>query len=198
LAANAVDDTFKTPLNQQTVNSAPLLHELQLGEQLNECVHQARRSDFSLMLAMLCDDVREQSQFILPKNSPIDGTATEKAQANDQTLRKYFDLPEKTPIALDNVEQIKQFNQGEIIVNNDLPLLHLINALNPKPLAFRDNSKHISHNILTNTTLICQEKHARKQKNEVVNQTLNMQVENWLKAVQTSIVKAPLVDVVAA
>ena len=197
MAATAVDDTFNTSLNQ-TVNSAPLLHELQLGEQLNECVHQARRSDFSLMLAMLCDDVREQSQFMLPKSLPIDGTATEKAQTDDQTLRKYFDLPEKTSLALDNVEQIKQFNQGEIIVNNDLPSLHLINALTPQPLAFRDNAKHVSHNILTNTSLVCQEKHARKQEGEVINQTLNMQVEHWLKAVQTSIVKTPLVDIVAA
>ena len=30
-----------------------LLHELQLGEQLNESVVQTRRADFSLMLAML-------------------------------------------------------------------------------------------------------------------------------------------------
>ena len=48
-----------------------LLHELQLGEQLNESVEQTRRADFSLMLAMLAEDVREQSQFLLPKTQEI-------------------------------------------------------------------------------------------------------------------------------
>ena len=111
MAVNVVDDTFNTSLNKQTA-SEPLLHELQLGEQLNECVHQSRRSDFSLMLAMLCDDVREQSQFILPKMPPIDGTSTEKSPVTDQVLRKHFDLPEAAPLGLKNIEQINQYNQG--------------------------------------------------------------------------------------
>jgi hypothetical protein len=89
LAVNVVDDT----VNNNSIASKPLLHELQLGEQLNECVHQSRRSDFSLMLAMLCDDVREQSQFILPKSAPIDGTSTDIKEVNNKTLRKHFDLP---------------------------------------------------------------------------------------------------------
>lgn len=194
----AVNDTVNTAQNKQTVNSVPLLHELQLGEQLNECVHQARRSDFSLMLAMLCDDVREQSQFILPKNAPLDGTSTEKSLVNDKILRKHFDLPEEPPLALNKFEEIKQFNQGDIIAKNDLASLHLINALTPKPLAFRDDAKHINSDILANTTLVCQEKYAFKQKDDVVNKPLNMHVENWLKVVKTSLVKANLIDVVAA
>jgi len=198
LVKTVVDDTLNASMNKETVNSAPLLHELQLGEQLNECVHQARRSDFSLMLAMLCDDVREQSQFILPKNSPLDGTATDKTKLNDQILRKRFDLPEQAPLALTKLEQIAQFNQGELIANNDLPSLHLINALTPNPLAFRDDATHINSDVLANTTLVCQEKLRLKPQDDIVNKPLNMQVENWLKAVQTSLVKSTLVDMVAA
>jgi len=198
LAVNVVDDTFNTSLNKQAVTSKPLLHELQLGEQLNECVHQSRRSDFSLMLAMLCDDVREQSQFILPKAEPIDGTSTDKEQVNNQMLRKHFDLPAEAPLALKNIQQINQYNQAQLIADNDLPSLHLINAISPKPLAFRDDNKHVSNNILSNTSLVCQEKYALKQEENVLNKPLDMHAEGWLKAIQASLIESNLVDVIAA
>ncbi len=198
MAVDVVDDTFNKTLNSKAVGSTPLLHELQLGEQLNECVHQSRRSDFSLMLAMLCDDVREQSQFILPKTSPIDGTSTEKDQITNQVLRKHFELPEEAPLALKNIEQINQYNQAQIIVDNDLASLHLLNALMPSPLSFRNDDKHVSSDVLANTTLVCQEKHSLKQETELVNKPLNMHVEGWLKAIQTSLVKSNLIDVIAA
>lgn len=197
MAVNVVDDTFIDSLNPQTVNSAPLLHELQLGERLNECVQQSRRSDFALMLAMLCDDVREQSQFILPKNVPIDGTSTARKQATNQALRKYFELPEAAPLALKSVEQINAFNQSQLVADNRLATLHLANAISPKPLAFRNDNKHVNYEVLSNTTLVCQQKHAQQQSNTVINKPLSMQVEGWLKAIQTSLVKSPIVDVAA-
>ena len=198
MAVNVVDDIFINSLNTETVNSEPLLHELQLGEQLNECVHQSRRQDFALMLAMLCDDVREQSQFVLPRTAPIDGTATDKAQLTNQVLRKHFDLPEEAPLALKSVEQIKAFNQGQLVADQKLATLHLTNALSPKPLAFRNDNKHVNHDVLSNTTLVCQKKHAQVQENTVINKPLTMHVEGWLKAVQTSLVKSSLIDVIAA
>ncbi len=197
MAVNVVDDIFNTALNKQPVAAKPLLHELQLGEQLNECVHQSRRSDFALMLAMLCDDVREQSQFILPQTEQIDGTETNEEQATNQALRTYFDLPKEAPLALENIEQINQYNQGQLIVNNDLPSLHLTNAISPNPLAFRDDNRHISNNILSNTSLVCQEKYAQNQEGKVINKPLNMHVESWLKVIQTSLVKSNLVNVAA-
>ena len=193
LAVNIVDDT----VNNNSTTSNPLLHELQLGEQLNECVHQSRRSDFSLMLAMLCDDVREQSQFILPHSSPIDGTSTDKEIANNQILRKHFDLPEKAPLALKNMQQINRYNQGQLVADKDLASLHLANALSPNPIAFRDDKQHIASNILSNTQLICQEKHAQGKENEVLNKPLNMNIDGWLKAVKNSIVESSLIDVAA-
>jgi len=197
LTVNVVDETFNTLLNEQPAASKPLLHELQLGEQLNECVHQSRRSDFSLMLAMLCDDVREQSQFILPNTAPIDGTSTDKAQVTNQILRKHFELPEAAPLALKSIEQINRYNQGQLVADNDLTSLHLINALTPNPLAFRDDNMHISSDVLSNTSLVCQEKHALTQEEKVINKPLDMHVEGWLKAVQTSLVKSSLVDIAA-
>jgi len=192
LPVNVVNDT----VNNNTVTSQPLLHELQLGGRLNQCVHESRRSDFALMLAMLCDDVREQSQFILPKSSPIDGTSTDKALTNNQTLRKHFDLPEKAPLSLKNMEQVEQYNQGQLIADNDLLSLHLANALSPKPLAFRDEYKHIPTNILSNTSVVCQKKHTNTEK-EVLNKPLNMNVDGWLKSIQNSVVESKLVDAAA-
>jgi hypothetical protein len=197
LAVDVVDDTFNTLLNQQSAASKPLLHELQLGEQLNACVHQSRRSDFTLMLAMLCDDVREQSQFILPQTASLDGTSTDSKQMTNKVLRKYFDLPEEAPLALRNIEHINQYNQGQMIADNDLTSLHLTNALTPKPLAFRDDNKHISSSVLSNTSLVCQEKHTLKKEGKVINKQLDMHVEGWLKAIQTTLVKSNLVNIAA-
>lgn len=196
MTVNIVDETLNTALNKQ-VALTPLLHELQLGEQLNTCVHQSRRSDFSLMLAMLCDDVREQSQFILPTAPPLDGTSTDQGQVTSQTLRKYFELPEKSPLALKNIAQIEQYNQAKLIADNNLTSLHLLNALTPNPLTFRDDNKHIATDVLTNTSLVCQGKHVGKQEEKVMNKPLNMQVEAWLKAIQTALVKSNWVDTAA-
>ena len=187
--ANNISDNNISP------KSDILLHELQLGEQLNESVHQARRADFSLMLAMLCDDVREQSQFVLPKP---DGNLTDIADQTNEALRQHFDLPEQAPLALKNIEQINQYNQGQLIAENDLVSVHLSNALSPKPLTFRDDNRHIASNVLGNTSLTCQEKHNHEQSSAVINKRANMNVEGWLKTVQTSLVKSNLVDVIVA
>ena len=187
--ANNISDNNISP------KSDILLHELQLGEQLNESVHQARRADFSLMLAMLCDDVREQSQFVLPKS---DGNLTDIADQTNEALRQHFDLPEEAPLALKNIEQINQYNQGQLIAENDLVSVHLSNALSPKPLTFRDDNRHITSNVLSNTSLTCQEKHNHEQSSAVINKRANMNVEGWLKTVQTSLVKSNLVDVIVA
>lgn len=193
MAENVVNNT----ISNTSTTSTPLLHELQLGEQLNECVHQSRRADFSLMLAMLCDDVREQSQFILPKSLPDDGTSIDRDKANTRTLRKYFDLPKEAPLALQNMRQINRYNQGQLVVDNRLASLHFASAMSANPIAFRDDKMHIANDILTNTSVICQVKHAQKNEEKVMNKPLNMNAEGWLKAVQNSIVEASLVDAAA-
>ena len=187
-AANTTSDHNIAP------TSEILLHELQLGEQLNESVHQARRADFSLMLAMLCDDVREHSQFTLPQ---AEGNSVDESVDTSQRLRKHFDLPESAPLALKSIEQIKDYNQGQLIADNDLASLQLSNALSPKPLTFRDDKQYVNSVVLGNTSLTCQEKHAAEQNSPVLNKPINMNVEGWLKAVQTSLVKSSLVETIA-
>ncbi|WP_245942445.1 VC2046/SO_2500 family protein [Candidatus Colwellia aromaticivorans] len=189
----AVNAANNIPDNNIAPNSEILLHELQLGEQLNESVHQARRADFSLMLAMLCDDVREHSQFILPQSDVSD-----ESKQTTQSLRKHFDLPEQAPLALKNIEQISQYNQSQLIADNDFVSIKLSNALSPKPLTFRDDNHHIASNVLGNTSLTCQEKHTHQQSSKVLNKRVKMNVEGWLKTVQTALVKSTLVNAITA
>ena len=193
-------------LNENSENSADgysvsnaLLHELQLGEQLNESVVQTRRADFSLMLAMLADDVREQSQFILPK-TPFD----EPEKLNDNELRKQFSLPNKAALSLETPNDVQQFNQASIIEDNDLATLHLSNVLNPKPLAFRDDKHHVEMTVMQNTSISCQLKHQQaltarlnesdRADSEPLTKPLSFNAKAWLDGIQQSIVKAPLIN----
>lgn len=167
-----------------------LVHELQLGEQLNESVHHERRSDFSLMLAMLTDDVRAHSQFKLPVT-----TSAEKTTTSEQ-LRKHFQLPDEAPLALKNIEALEEFNQASLVENQQLDQLRLANTLKPKPLAFRDDVKYINQQVMGNTSLYCQQKHQQKSSTQT-QQRAEFNVNAWLTAVQTTIVKSPLMEVYA-
>ena len=179
-----------------------LLHELQLGEQLNESVGETRRADFTLMLAMLTDDVREQSQFLLPQ-------ATEPATVDvtNIALRKQFNLAEQAPLALSKLDDVKQFNQGQSIVDNDLANIHLSNAMKAKPLAFRDDKNHIESQVLQNTSLFTQLKHKQitaaasqgqpgsiSDADKPLSKALTFNAKAWLDSIQQSLVKAPLLN----
>ena len=197
-------------LASDLLSTKVLLHELQLGEQLNESVEQTRRADFSLMLAMLAEDVREQSQFLLPKSE--EETAVE---LSNLALRKQFNLPDKAKLALTTPNEVNQFNQAHTIVDNDLANIHLTNAMMPKPLAFRDDNKHIESQVLENTSLFTQLKHKQaaeacqahlnqlpqnqldttsNETDKPLGQSLNFNAKAWLDGIQQSLVKAPLLN----
>jgi len=164
-----------------------LIHELQLGEQLGKCVHSHRRSDFSLMLAMLTQDVREHSQFFVPQ------TENTQAEIDDLALRKSFNLPDKPALAISSTDEILGFNQAELIGDNRLNELHLLNALRPNPLGFRDNKHHIQTDVMNNTSLFCQTKYQTSQQtktpDELINKRLNFDAKGWLNTVQESMVQ---------
>lgn len=165
-----------------------LTHELQLGEQLNESVHSARRSDFSLLLAMLTDDVRAHSQFKLPRSKSPEKITSAKL------LRKEFQLPDEAPLAIADISELSAFDQASLVESKQLAQLHLLNALQPKPLAFRDDAKHIASDVLANTSLYCQQQHSdnKLESQQFDNQRAEFNAKAWLAAVQTTIVKSPL------
>ncbi len=173
-------------LNNDVENSI-LIHELQLGEKLNECIHNERRSDFSLMLAMLAEDVRAQSQFVVPK------TEDEEVVHSNQKLRKQFMLANEQPLSLKHLDDIQDFNQATLVQSHGLTELRLKEALNPKTIAFRNDSKHIPQDVLNNTSLYCQKQH--QNKNEKMDQRLDFDAKGWLNAVQSTIVKSQLINI---
>ena len=191
-------------LTNNTTASSPLVHELQLGEKLNECIHETRRADFSLMLAMLCDDVREHSEFNLPHAQQL-----EDKTLSNQALRNHFSLPEEAPLSLRNLDEISSFNQAKTIQAKDLASIRLGNALAPKPLAFRDNEKHITTEVIANTSIHCQLKiqqlmagaqqeasnheEVNNLDKERLNQRLPLNVQGWLTGIEQSLVKSTLV-----
>ncbi len=169
-------------------NSELLIEELQLGKQLNQCIHTDRRSDFALMLSMLTEDVLAHSQFSLPKTTP------QIKETTNEQLRKVFSLPEERALALKELDEIDCLSQAELVANNQLATLHLENTLCPKPLAFRDDVKHIEQGVMANTTLYCQKKYEKQLNGSQTKKQLPFNVNEWLKAVQTTIVKAPLIE----
>ena len=172
-------------LNIEGVDNTILVNELQLGEQLNTCIHAKRRSDFSLMLAMLTDDVRAHSQFSLPV------TETEEVNVTDDSLRKTFHLPEPVPLALKRTDQLAVFDQADLVAKDQLIAIQLQRALQPQAIAFRDDVKHIPQEVLTNTSLYCQQIH--KQSASTLGKHLPFNAKGWLDVVQTSLVKSLLV-----
>lgn len=159
------------------VENDVLIHELQLGESLNQCVQQARRADFALMLAMLTDDVRESSQFLVPQ------TEVEEKVENTETLRKIFDLPKPQPLSLSSIESVSQYNQANLVAEGQVDALRLTNVLNPKPLSFRDDTKHVPTEVMANTSIHCQRRALDKAKPE----RLSLNAKEWLKSLQNSL-----------
>ena len=183
-------------LSVKSVEDKILINESQLSGQLNESIHSERRSDFSLMLAMLTDDVRLHSQFYLPV------TENEPNIISDEQLRKTYHLPKKPLLAHNINNTLSCFNQAELIANQQLTDIYLQNSLTPNPLAFRDDVNHIPKNVLDNCSLYCQKKHDEqkhqpkdKAKNNLFNNRLSFDAKAWLDNIQTSLVKAPMVNV---
>lgn len=181
-------------LNSQTIESCVLTHELQLGEHLNRCVHSERRSDFGLMLAMLSNDIRAQSQFLLPQHK---NTSTE---ITNEKLRKEFQLPEQARLALSTMEEVNDFSQAELIASQHQSHIHLLEALKPQPLTFRDDVNHIDSQIINNTSIHCQQRYAEKNAGkelEASDVRLPFNAKEWLSSLQTTIAKEPLVNAIS-
>ncbi|MEH6596753.1 MAG: VC2046/SO_2500 family protein [Colwellia polaris] len=174
----------------ENISNDILVHELQLGEQLNESVHSKRRADFSLLLAMLTDDVRAHSQFKLPQ------TVTPANVTTSELLRKRFQLPKEAPIALKDIEDTQLFNQADLIESKRLEHLRLMNALNPNPLAFRNDTGFINQQVMSNTSLYCQQKYINKALEQSQPHT-EFNAEAWLSGIKNTLEKSAAVEAVA-
>jgi len=138
------------------------------------------------MLAMLTDDVRAHSQFIVPKTEQVENVTT------DDSLRKEFNLPPSEPLTITHLDSISDFNQANLIAENRQLDLHLSNVLTPRPLGFRDNAKHIVNDVIANTSLYCQQQYKQDRFSLEEDHRLAFNAKAWLGIVQETIVKSPL------
>jgi len=169
---------------QVDVENNILINELQLGEKLGKCIHNDRRADFSLLLAMLTEDVREHSQFNLPI---IDN---ENICIDEQELRKELNLPNKASLVIENPSDLSRFNQAKKLIDKNLTAIHLEDALQPKASSFYNDAKRISSKVLSNTPLFCQTKYQSDENN--LNKRLTFNAKEWLAGIESSVVKSPL------
>jgi hypothetical protein len=163
-----------------------LFHELQLGSELNKSIHSKRRADFSLMLAMLTEDVREHSQFFVPK------TKFKEREYSDEALRKAFQLPKKAPLALQNINELEKLSQAHLVAKQQIATLHLQNVLSPPPFAFHDDPSHIPSDVLNDTSIHCQIRLKQQKTSDEKEPSLNaaafFNAKFWLDNIQKSLI----------
>jgi len=174
-------------LIQELEKQSILIDEQQLGQRLNQSVHQGHRSDFALMLAMLAEDVRFHAQFELPHQE------RQLAPPAVENLRSYFELPEECPLGLSSLRQVESFSQAKLVHEGRLADVKLENVLTPKPLAFRDDLKHIPTQVMDNTSVHCQ----HRTKREALNERKPFNANGWLKNIEQTLVKSPLLSMSA-
>ncbi|XQF92087.1 VC2046/SO_2500 family protein [Pseudoalteromonas espejiana] len=137
-----------------------LITESQLKTRLNKSVHENRRGEFSLLLAMLSHDALDFSEFHLPK-SEIHNDYTD-----EETLRKRFGAgpkqllaPEQFDMLIGQTHSSTIYEQG---VATGMKNIKLTQYLNPEPLAVRDDKTHIPLTIIDNCELSVRRRIAKK------------------------------------
>ncbi len=106
------------------LNNQLLVNDSQLGDHLNQAVHQGRRSDFGLLLALLSEDARD-----LPR---IADDATTDAGKTD--WRQYFELPEQNPLYSGELDHLRAPQLSELAQHKQLDSLRLMIAMRAEPL----------------------------------------------------------------
>ncbi|MCT7656622.1 hypothetical protein MBH78_22305 [Oceanimonas sp. NS1] len=101
-----------------------LINDSQLGDSLNQAVHQGRREDFGLLLAMLSEDARD-----LPR---IDQPA---AGLSEPDWRAHFALPEPTPpLFAEAVDEARATGLSRLAGELQQDSLRLLLAMRGEPL----------------------------------------------------------------
>ena len=84
-----------------------LITESQLKTRLNKSVHENRRGEFSLLLAMLSHDALDFSQFHLPKSE------THSAYVDEEQLRERFGAGPKQLLAPEKYDHRARARVGD-------------------------------------------------------------------------------------
>lgn len=160
------------------------IHEAELGNQLSHSVHESRRNDFSLMLAMLVDDIREHSQFHQPQ------TQAEKPQDSELQLRRQLAVNTPAPMS-DEKLSYAHHAQAVNISQGRQDTMRLQNALAKAPLAQFDQPQRVTSKVLENVSGYSKSRYLEKvSTKETLQQRKSLDVELLVNTIKVSQLKA--------
>ena len=131
-----------------------LKNELDIGVSLNKATASSHRSDFSLILSLMSQDVRDMAQFELnDKDNLRSHFELPEAQfeLNDKdNLRSHFELPEDVPSEV-NLSEGNEFNEhSDVFRNQNHTEFRLHQSLKPEPLVCRGSVSKAIQQALDN------------------------------------------------
>lgn len=122
-----------------------LINEHQTGEKLSQAVHEARRADFGMILAMMSQNVLDHAAFALPTEDEGDPDSSTAA------LRAKFQVDKPQPFAANDASMIEQaFTHSQLVHSAGITSQKLSHHLNPAPLAQFDDVKRIPDDVFGN------------------------------------------------
>ena len=117
-----------------------LTGELQLGQTLNHCVRDGKKSEFDLLLSMLSTDVCEQDQFAMDNDA---SHLISDDQDPTIALRDQFSVPEPQTLLADSVKDAQySLSLGERALNEGLLASRLQHCLHQDALSFETGKVH--------------------------------------------------------
>jgi len=111
----------------QTIREHFLVDELQLGQQLNDAIHQDQRSHFSLLLSMLSVDVLDQPVF----------SSVQEEATSDINWRAHWNLPPAAALDSKDCSADESYFRSLLLHEGGINAVHLFNAFQPDPLSWR-------------------------------------------------------------
>ncbi|MBL1377519.1 VC2046/SO_2500 family protein [Zobellella iuensis] len=104
-----------------------LVNDSQLGDSLNQAVHQGRRGDFGLLLALLSDDARDLPRLDEPKDAQ-----------GEPDWRRHFELPAASPFYAEAQDNIRAPQLSALAGALQQDSLRLLLAMRAEPLRVSD------------------------------------------------------------
>ncbi|CAH0539206.1 VC2046/SO_2500 family protein [Vibrio marisflavi] len=125
-----------------TLDKAEIVSELTVGTNINQAIQSGRRADFSLLLSMFSDDVRD--------NTPVEQVSEQ--EQTDLTLRKKFSLSAPQKLTSDENSYAFSATQAEAFHQGGLPSTKLNHYLHSEPLVYQledtgNLSEEVYHNL---------------------------------------------------
>lgn len=124
-----------------TLDKAGIINELNLGSGISHAVQQGRRADFSLMLALFSNDVRD--------NTPVENV--EQLDTTEEKLRQRFELSPPQALRSDQSSYAVSAQQAELFHQGGLSSAKLSHYLTPEVLSyFPEDTQDLPEDIYLN------------------------------------------------